>query len=175
MLKSKLHGAILGATSKSVSTIPTVMIGDGNKFPKGTLADLNAIVETIEKESSDLDVSKFATNLDAAEASGKITIDLKNNENAVLDSFAIYAVTDGANTAGLMSPNHHTKISNSFSGATVEDNNGDIVLKFTTNNNETHSVTIPKSMFAIYGNIPTEAGMVPVSDGNGGVTWQKLS
>ena len=175
MLKSKLHGAVLGATSKSVSTIPTVMIGDGNKFPKGTLADLNAIVETIEKESSDLDVSKFATNLNAGRTSGKITIDLKNNEGAVIDSFAICAVSDDTNTAGLMSPDHHTKISNSFSGATVEDNNGDIVLKFTTNNNETYSVTIPKSMFAIYGNIPTEAGMVPVSDGNGGVTWQKLS
>lgn len=60
MRKTKLQGAVLGATSKTPVQTPEVLIGSSIKYPIGQLADMNAIIDILmpiitEESSSSMD------------------------------------------------------------------------------------------------------------------------
>lgn len=47
MTKTKLNGAMLAGVSNIPASVPSVLLGSGSKYPKGTLVDANAVLELI--------------------------------------------------------------------------------------------------------------------------------
>lgn len=74
MRKTKLQGAVLGATSKTPAQIPEVLIGSSIKYPIGQLADMNAIMDILMPIITEGDSSNMDQALDGWGGNAKVVI-----------------------------------------------------------------------------------------------------
>lgn len=110
MRKTKLQGAVLGATSKTPAQTPEVLIGSSIKYPIGQLADMNAIMDVLmpiitEGSSSNMDqaLDGFGGNAKVTVNGGTYTITIPkfngDDFNIVLQLGSNFVTTQGFGTS----------------------------------------------------------------------------